>query len=82
MLHLCIGMCAPRVSARAHWMLWVFICYFCDFLALLNSVCVCVCPGEVDDVLDSICVVHNSRDGHRFAPIMVSQELLLNITLN
>lgn len=77
MLHLCIGMCVPLVLARAPRMLWAFMCCFCDVLALLSSVCLCVCPGEVDDVLDSVCVVHNSRDGHRLAPIMVSQELLI-----
>lgn len=36
-------------------------------------------PGEVDDVLDSVCVVLYSGDGHRHAPIMVSQEELLMI---
>ena len=40
--------------------------------------CVCVSPGKVDDVLDSICVVHHSRNSHRLVPVMVSQELVIN----
>lgn len=42
---------------------------------------VCVCPGEVDDVLDSVCIVQHSRNSHRPAPIMVSRELLVIVTL-
>lgn len=53
---------------------------WCIF-SLLTFVCVSVSPGEVDDVLDSICIVHYSRDGHRPAPIMVSQELFVIGTL-
>lgn len=45
-----------------------------------HCVSVCVCPGEVDDVLDSVCLVHNGGDGHGLVPIMVSQELLLTLT--
>lgn len=41
----------------------------------------CVCPGEVDDVLDSVCIVQHSRNSHRPAPIMVSRELLVIVTL-
>lgn len=50
--------------------------------SVLSYVCVCVCVGEVDDVLDSVCVVHYSRDSHRSAAIVVSLELLLTVTLN
>lgn len=74
MLHFCTGVSGggARVLARACWMLCVSMCYLYDVLTCLN-LCVCLCPGEVDDVLDSICIVHNSGDGHRFAAIMVSQ---------
>lgn len=57
-------------------MLWVLMCYFYDVLFTHLCVCLCISPGEVDDVLDSIRLVHYSRDGHRPALIMVSQELL------
>lgn len=63
---------AARVGAGV--IMWDLMGYFKLFSFSLN---VCVSAGEVDDVLDSVCVVHHSRDGHRFAPIMVS----LNLTL-
>lgn len=56
-----ISMCAPRVLAHARWALRAFMCYFCVFsLRVCVFLCVCLHPGEVDDVLDSVCVVHNS----------------------
>ena len=85
MFHFCIGTSVwLHVSQHVH--TGYCGCYFCFVLShICVCVCVCVCvcirPGEVDDVLDSICVVHDSRDGDRPAAVLVSQELLEIMTL-
>ena len=55
--------------------------YMCVCVCFCVCVCVCINPGEVDDVLDSICFVHDGRDGHRPAAVVVSQEMLVIMTL-
>lgn len=46
---------------------------------LVSHVCSSVSAGKMDDVLDSIRPVQHSRDGHRLAPVMVSEDLDLDM---
>lgn len=39
----------------------------------MMQLCICVCPpGQMDDVLDSVCALYHGGDDHGYAPVLVS----------
>ena len=55
--------CVPHMSWHMHAGrsgLSCAIFVFADSVCVFLCVCVSLYPGEVDDVLDSVCAVHNS----------------------